>query len=143
MNDEGNIHRVPALVRHLYGIVEEFERLFPGRRFTPDGHLVGSIGEAIAASEFDIDLFDSQSEQGHDGKDAQGRLVQVKITQAKSVALRSEPEVLLVLQLHRNGSWSTVYHGPGGPPWQQAGKMQKNGQRPISLARLREIASIQ
>jgi len=59
MNDEGNIHRVPALVRHLYGIVEQFERLFPGRRFTPDGHLVGSIGEAIAASEFGIVLFDS------------------------------------------------------------------------------------
>jgi len=36
------------LVKQLYKIVKEFERLFPERRFTPDGHLVGSIGEVIA-----------------------------------------------------------------------------------------------
>ena len=43
-----SVESVPALVARLYEIVAEFERLFPGRHFTPDGHLVGSIGEVVA-----------------------------------------------------------------------------------------------
>ncbi|MCP5233807.1 MAG: hypothetical protein H6948_17335 [Zoogloeaceae bacterium] len=39
---------VPELVRKLCAVAAEFERLFPGRNFTPDGHLVGSIGEVVA-----------------------------------------------------------------------------------------------
>jgi hypothetical protein len=30
--------------------------MFPGGHFTPDGHMVGSIGEAIAAYHYGIDL---------------------------------------------------------------------------------------
>jgi hypothetical protein len=37
--------RVSDLIRQVYVIVDELESLFP-RRFIPDGHLVGSIGEA-------------------------------------------------------------------------------------------------
>lgn len=32
-------------VQQLIGIVKELEKDFPGRHFTLDGHLVGSIGE--------------------------------------------------------------------------------------------------
>jgi len=41
--------RTAELIRQIYAIVDELERLYPGRRFTPDGHLVGSIGEAYSA----------------------------------------------------------------------------------------------
>jgi hypothetical protein len=34
--------RLPELIGDLYRIVEELETMFPGRHFTPDGHLVGS-----------------------------------------------------------------------------------------------------
>ena len=40
---------VGELLASLYRIVHRLEVLFPGRKFTPDGHLVGSIGEVIAA----------------------------------------------------------------------------------------------
>ena len=33
--------RFSGLIEQLYGIVEELERMFPGRPFTPDGHIVG------------------------------------------------------------------------------------------------------
>ncbi|MBW8042608.1 MAG: hypothetical protein FVQ85_21795 [Planctomycetes bacterium] len=41
---------IPSIVQELYSIVDRLEELFPGRRFTPDGHLVGSIGEVLAAA---------------------------------------------------------------------------------------------
>ncbi len=39
-------YEIPGLVSQLYAKVRELENLLPGRRFTPDGDLVGSIGEA-------------------------------------------------------------------------------------------------
>lgn len=41
--------RLPRIIEELYGLVRELEEMFPGRHFTPDGHLVGSIGECLAA----------------------------------------------------------------------------------------------
>ncbi|MCY4128253.1 MAG: hypothetical protein OXG15_03295 [Gammaproteobacteria bacterium] len=47
---------VGTLLGDLYRIVNRLEELFPGRKFTPDGHLVGSIGEALAAYMFGLEL---------------------------------------------------------------------------------------
>jgi hypothetical protein len=44
-----SVQEIPKLIKELYGIVDSLEALFPGRHFTPDGHLVGSIGEVLAA----------------------------------------------------------------------------------------------
>jgi len=135
---EDPIERVPELVRKLYALVVEFESLFPGRAFTPDGHLVGSIGEVIAASRYKLSLY-SASVQAHDALAADGRQVQIKATQASSVALRAEPEHLIVLQLNKNGEATEVFNGPGQPVWASCGKMQRNGQRAISLSKLSKL----
>ena len=132
------IERIPHLIRQLYSVVAELERLFPGRRFTPDGHLVGSIGEVLAASDYGLTLL-SASTEGHDAMAEDGRLVQVKATQRSSIGLRSEPEHLLVLRILPDGNSEEVYNGPGKLAWASAGKMQKNGQRPVSASRLTEL----
>jgi hypothetical protein len=132
------MERVIPLIVDLYAIVEKLEAMFPGRSFTPDGHMVGSIGEAWAEWLFDLTLLPSSTET-HDAKSADGRFVQIKATQGTSVALYGDPEVLLVLSLARDGSASVVYNGPGAPVWSAAGKVGKNGQRPISLAKLRAL----
>ena len=130
--------QVASIVQQIYGLVAQLEELFPGQRFTPDGHLVGSIGEALAAEAYGLDLFTASAER-HDAVASDGRLVQIKATQVKSIALRSEPEHLLVLVLGGDGRASEVYNGPGRPAWEAAGKMQRNGQRPVSLHRLRQL----
>ena len=130
-----SIDRIPQLVQRLYEVVAELESLFPGRKFTPDGHLVGSIGEVIAAHRYSLELLTASAER-HDARTADGRLVQIKATQRRSVGLRNEPEHLLVLKLLPDGSAEEVFNGPGGIAWENAGKMQKNGQRAISLTKL-------
>ena len=130
---------VPELLGDLYEIVDRLESLFPGRKFTPDGHLVGSIGEIVAAHMFDLRLLPNSS-PGHDAEDRDGRKVQIKFTQStRGVALRAEPRHLLVLRLAQDHSIELVYNGKGRSPWSNSGGMQKNGQRQISLARLRTI----
>jgi len=132
------LQQVPAIVKRLYKVVRSLEQIFPGRPFTPDGHLVGSLGEVIAASRHNLTLL-RPSAVKHDAKTVNGKLVQIKITQRKSVALRSEPRHLIVLKLLQDGTTQEVYNGPGKKPWNQSGKMMKNGQRAINLSKLRVL----
>ena len=92
-------------IKQLYEISAELERLFPDRHYTPDGHMIGSIGEALAASYYGLELFTASAET-HDAKAADGRLVQIKATQIIRIALSSEPQWLLVLRIHRDGTFS-------------------------------------
>lgn len=130
---------VSRLLKSLYATVTRLEELFPGQKFTPDGHLVGSIGEVIAAYMFDLQLLPN-SYQNHDAKTVDGKLVQIKLTQGKrGVAISGQPDYLIVLRMSADQSVEVVFNGRGAEPWNQAGKMQKNGQRSISLFRLRQL----
>ena len=46
--------KLPKQVADIYRAVQELEADYPGRKFTPDGHLVGSIGEVIAAETLNL-----------------------------------------------------------------------------------------
>jgi len=126
-------------VRRLLDSVRALEELYPGRHFTLDGHLVGSIGEALAAELYGLTLLPSSS-KCHDATCPEGREVQVKLTQRNSVALYEEPKYLLVLRLSEDGTVREVYNGPGSAAWSVAGRRQKNGQRAISVSKLRALA---
>lgn len=127
-----------AKIKELYSIVNELEMQFPGRHFTPDGHLVGSIGEVLAASYYGLKLLPASSEI-HDAISRDGKMVQIKATQVKSVGLSSEPEYLIILKIQQNGEADEIYNGPGQQVWDASGKMQKNGQRRISLSKLKSL----
>jgi hypothetical protein len=134
-------HRInlPKPVADIYRAVADLEKLYPGRKFTPDGHLVGSIGEVIAAEHFGLTLY-SMSKTGHDAFDATGD-VQIKLTAGKSVSMFADCVRLIVLRIVSPEEVEIVYDGSGAPAWAAAGSMQKNGQRKISLTKLKAIAA--
>jgi len=130
-------------VRDLYKVVAELELLFAAKnkKFTPDGHLVGSIGEVLAAHMYELDLYPN-SHPDHDAVSKDGREVQIKATQgARGVALRSKPQHLIVLRIHQDGKSEEVFNGPGDCVWHACGTVQKNGQRPVSLSTLKRLMS--
>ena len=131
---------LPPAVAAIYGAVEDLERAYPGRKFTPDGHLVGSIGEVVAAEAFGLTLHPA-SYAGHDARDAAGRDVQIKMTGGRSVSLYATCDRLIVLKITSPIEAEVFYDGHGAPAWEAAGRMQKNGQRTISLSRLARIAA--
>jgi hypothetical protein len=130
--------KLPAPVADIYRAVAELERLYPARKFTPDGHLVGSIGEGIAADHFNLKLL-PPSNPGHDAVDAEGREVQIKLTAGNSVSMYADCDRLIVLRIVSPEEAEVVYDGPGAPAWAAAGSKQKNGQRKIGLTKLRAI----
>jgi len=135
MNKIGEVRKK---VNRLIGIVRELESLYSDRKFTLDGHLVGSIGEVLAAEKYNLSLLPSSSEI-HDAVDQTGRLIQIKTTQINSIALSSEPDYLLVQKLLPDGATKEIYFGPGKIIWDNCGKMQKNGQRRISLNAIKKL----
>lgn len=131
--------RFPQLLRAIYDAVDELEVMFPGRHFTPDGHLVGSLGEALAAYHYGVQL-SSASAHRHDGT-CGGRNVQVKATQGDRIALSSEPDHLLVLRLQRDGGFVEEYNGPGAQVWALVSHkaLPKNGQYQVALSTLHRV----
>ncbi len=132
--------RLPELMADLYRIVEELEAMFPGRRFTPDGHLVGSLGEGLAAYHYGLELLPASSR----GADAvKGDLmVEIKVTFGSRVAFRPhQPDHLLVLKLDRQGRFEEVFNGPAVVAWRSfEGKpWPSNGQHQLSLTRLASL----
>lgn len=126
------------IIQNLFGTVFELENRYPGRKFSIDGHLLGSIGEVIVAEHYGLTLLKNSSEK-HDAVDKRKRLVQIKATQINRIAISSEPDYLIVIQISPNGDWTEIYNGLGSRVWNNAGKMQKNGQRPISIAKLKTL----
>lgn len=86
-------------------------------RFTPDGNMVGDLGEAIAAELFNIQLNGTAGMQAIDGKASDGRTVQVKATGRGHAAIFTYSEAhadhLIVLVLnYQEETVEVVFNGP-------------------------------
>lgn len=135
-----NHDKFQGLIKQLYSIVNELELMFPNRHFTPDGHMVGSIGECLVAYAYGLEL-KTASNKGFDAVTTEGKEVEIKATQSNSVAFRSEPEHIIVIKILPNGTFEEAYNGPGNFVWRQftGKKIPSNGQYQISLNKLREL----
>lgn len=71
--------RFPQLIMELYRLLAELESMFPGRPFTPDGHMVGSLAECFAEYHYGLNLLRC-SYPGHDAQ-ADTCKVEIKATQ--------------------------------------------------------------
>ncbi|KAA9129711.1 hypothetical protein F3N42_15040 [Marinihelvus fidelis] len=129
-----------TLVNQLYATVRELEAMFPGRHFTPDGHLVGSLGECLVADAYGLELL-AASNKGFDAVTADGVEVEIKATQGRSVAFRHEPRHAIVIRILPDGAFEEVYNGPGALVWAlfRGKPLPSNGQYQVSVARLRRL----
>jgi hypothetical protein len=129
-------------VKNIYRAVKELESMFPGRPFTPDGHMVGSLGECLVADAYGLDLM-TPSNVGYDAISKEGKRVEIKATQARSVAFRSCPEHTIIIKIYKDGTFEEYFNGPGEVIWRQfeGKKLPSNGQFQISLNRVLALSS--
>lgn len=127
-----------SLIKQLYSTVNELESMFPGRHFTPDGHMVGSIGESLVADAYGLELM-TASNKGFNATSTTGKQIEIKASQARSAAFRSEPEHAIVIKILPDGSFEEIYNGPGSLIWRQFSDkpLPNNGQYQISLNKLK------
>jgi len=127
------------LITELYSIVRKLEELHPHRNFTPDGILVGSIGEVLAEYHYGLSPLPPGTPKHDCSRD--GLLIQVKTTQGASIQIGEPCDHLLALKLSKAGTIEEFYNGPGGPVWDLVkGKpLPKNGLYAIRLPKLRKM----
>ncbi|HDY84218.1 hypothetical protein LCGC14_0581400 [marine sediment metagenome] len=128
------------LISELYSVVAGLEEMFPNRHFTPDGHMVGSIGECLVANAYGLEL-QTASNKGYDATSRDGRKIEIKATQSKSVAFRSESQYVIVILIMGDGNFEEIYNGPGHLVWKQFcdKKLPSNGQHQISINKLKTL----
>ncbi len=104
-------------------------------KFTPDGKLVGDLGEALAAEAYSVTLAPPNTKD-FDATDDSGRKIQIRTTQTNNIGLRKSPELLLALRLKPNGDFDEIYNGPGEYIWKEIKwkKPDSNGYRFVSQA---------
>ena len=132
-----------TLIKQLYSTVNKLESMFEGRHFTPDGHMVGSIGECLVADAYTLKLMPA-SNKGYDAVSSCGKQVEIKATQANSAAFRSEPEHTIVIKIFPDGTFEEIYNGPGKLVWNQFKDkpLPSNGQYQISLNKLKALSQM-
>ena len=133
--------QIPSIISKLYALVDELERLFPERRFTLDGHLVGSIGEVVAKHFYHLELMPMPNESSDARtQDGTGRLVQIKLTAGETISLadsESHPDLLIALRVNRALGFSEVYNGPYPSALLASKKASKRRVRTLSVRQLR------
>jgi hypothetical protein len=124
------------LVRELYAITAKLKALHQHRHFTPDGILVGSIGEVLAEYHYGLTPL-GVVEPAHDCRHERC-LVQVKTTQRDAIQMGEPCQHLIALKLLPDGSVLEAYNGPGDLVWNlvKDKPRPKNGLYPIRLKAL-------
>ena len=137
-----NAEAIQRLLPELLRIIAELEAAAPERHFTPDGYVIGSIDEVIAAARYGLTLI-AASKKGVDPYDSESRAVESKATTGKTeVALRGMVPIakrLIVLQISKTADATEIFSGPAASACEATGSMQSNGQRHISSSRLKEL----
>ena len=140
------LSQLKKAIIHLYVSVSKLHSAFPDRKFTPDGRMVGDIGEAIAALEFNV-ILDEKSKKHWDGHrvglTGKERKVQIKTTQKDETYLKEPPHEgdLLVFKIFRNGEWKCYYDGSIVKVWRSLKnkKPDKTGAKAITLGKLKVL----
>lgn len=122
-------------IREIFRIASELTKE-TGRPFTPDGHLIGSAGDFYAKHLYGLELL-PVGEPVHDALHG-SRRIQIKATSKDRISISSKPEHLIALRIV-DGRPEEVFNGPGDKVWNSAGKQQKNGQRQITVSKLRDL----
>jgi hypothetical protein len=139
----GDRVELPKSVAKIYEAVAELSAEYPGRPFTPDGHLIGSIGEVVASvkslqEKHSASSFMTPSNKHHDARCTLRGDVEVKITAGKNISMRGPCNHLIVLKVVSPQYAEIVFDGSGIGLWEDAGKTASNGQRRVSLVSLED-----
>jgi hypothetical protein len=105
---------IPEALGELQAIVTALQRSYPKKRFTLDGRLVGDLGEVLAESEYDINLF-TGLEKHYDAICSDGRLIQIKTTLKDSLTFPCDhvPDYYLGIKILPDGNCQEIFNGPG------------------------------
>ena len=99
-------------VQAIYKAVRSLTKRY-GRKFTPDGVLVGTLGEVLAEEKYDLELLPPKTKD-FDAVDCEGRKVQIRCNQQNTTPIKrgATKGMFLALKLLPDGTIEQIFKGP-------------------------------
>ncbi|MDM3885998.1 hypothetical protein QSV36_10350 [Pseudomonas sp. BCRC 81390] len=112
--DQAIQSKIKNALKDLFSAVSMLQEAYPGKPFTPDGRLVGDIGEVVASLAYNLTLNEGLTKH-HDAVTEDGRNVQIKTTFGTSLTfpVHHVPDYYLGIRMNRDGTFEEIYNGPG------------------------------
>jgi hypothetical protein len=105
-------------IAEIYRIADELGDAFGIDTCTPDGHLLGAIGQIAAKIGFGLEFRSEEEEHNCTWSDGSRKInVQVRCTGHGNIALRRKPEHLIALEITPKGQIRVLFNGPGEVVW--------------------------
>jgi hypothetical protein len=126
-------------IGEIYQIADELGKAFNIDTCTPDGHLLGAIGQIAAKIAFGLEFGSQKEEHNCTWSDGLRKVnVQVRCSGRGSIALRQQPEHLIALEILETGRIRLLFNGPGESVWRRI-RHQKNAQKYVSSTALLDL----
>lgn len=108
--------KIERKIKELVLIVKSLNELYPNKKFTLDGRLVGDLGEVLAEQEYCINLNKGLTKH-HDAISYDGKNVQIKTTMKNTLTFPADhiPDYYLGIHLSEQGKIIEIYNGPAKP----------------------------
>lgn len=105
-------------IAEIYRIADELGDAFGIDSCTPDGHLLGAIGQIAAKIGFGLEFGSEEEEHNCTWSEGDRKInVQVRCTGRGNIALRRMPEHLIALEITPKGRIRVLFNGPGELIW--------------------------
>jgi hypothetical protein len=133
------VQAIQHVLASIFASQRTLKVLAPEFKWAGLGNLLGDFGELMAIESYGL----TKAPPGSDGHDAtlpDGRTVQIKANFAASqIGFRGVADLLLVLSVNHDGSWSELYFGPFAPVLAASRRSERDNKNAISLSRLKQI----
>lgn len=137
------INELKQIIVDLHNSVNELSKLFPEKKFTLDGRLVGDIGEVVAEELYEIEIFEKNTPY-YDAKAKYADLdIQIKATFKESLTFTHNPDYYIGIKFNKDGSFEEIYNGPGKYIYNEFKERKGIGTKLLSLpiTKLRAISN--
>ena len=113
--------------------------LAPEFKWTGLGNLLGDFGECVAIEHYGLTKADSGS-SGFDAINKDGQTIQIKANySSKSIGIRGEADLLLVIKVKVDGSWEELYFGDFKKALSIANFSARDNKHSISITALKKL----
>ena len=130
-------------IRHIIATIfsaqNALRSLAPEFKWTGLGNLLGDFGEYVAIEHYGLTKADSGS-SGFDAINKDGQTIQIKANySSKSIGIRGEADLLLVIKVKVDGSWEELYFGDFKKALSIANFSARDNKHSISITALKKL----
>lgn len=140
MTDRDNkIEAVQHMLASIFTAQRALRSLAPEYRWTGLGNLLGDFGEFVAINHYDLTKAPGGS-SGYDASTSDGKTVQIKTNyHANQIGFRGEADLLLVVGVNPDGTWSEVYFGDFAVVRENSRYSARDNKHMIAISKLKAL----